>query len=155
MDSNAHNDMADVYRIKGEYKKAIDLYEKAISIDPFDTNAMLEKAQCLVQLGEKKAAEIQLEELVSSFPSSRDSATAIVIKGTMRLREKKYGQAYELFNHALDFFPFNRAVLFQTALSAYFLKKYQDSEKILQKILEMTPEDKRTLALLAKVQKLV
>ena len=153
MDSNAHNDMADVYRLKGEFRKAIEFYDKTVSIDPLDTNAMLEKAQCLIQMKQMKEAEEQLDFLIEGFPSSRDTATAIVIKATLQIREKKYAPAYDLLLRALEYFPFNRAVLFQAALTAYFLKKYQQAENFLKKILEMTPDDKRARALLKKVQR--
>jgi tetratricopeptide (TPR) repeat protein len=151
LDSNAHNDMADVFRLKGDYNKAIELYDKTLEIDPLDTNAMLEKAQCLLQIKNEEAALNIFDTLISKFPSSRDCATAVVIKATILLKQKKYSKALELLKMALDFYPFNKTVLFQAALCAFHLNEKEQTRAWLIKILEMTPDDRRARSLLAKV----
>lgn len=152
MDSNAHNDMADVFRIRGDFTKALEHYEKAVQIDPLDTNAMLEKAQCLVQLGRDQEAMQALDDLIRGFPSSRDCATALVVKGTLNSRQSRDADALNNFKQALEFFPFNRTVLFQTAVCAAKQQKNSEAEAFLQRILELTPDDRRAQALLKKVK---
>lgn len=152
MDSNAHNDMADVYRLKGDFVRALELYEKTLQIDPLDTNAILEKAQCLVQLKKDTEALITLDSLIHGYPSSRDCATAIVIKGTLNLKAGKSKVALDNFKQALEYFPFNRSVLFQAAVSAIKSEKKDEAAVFLQKILDMTPDDKRALVLMKKVR---
>jgi len=153
-DSNAHNDMADSYRLKGDYQKAFDLYQRTLHIDPLDTNAMLEMAQCQVQMNQQDAALSSLETLIKEFPSSRDSATAMVICGTILSRQGNYGSASAWFERALEFFPFNRPVLFQSAVCAMKLSEYDLCIKHLKRILEIDPSDSRAAALLKKVSSL-
>ncbi len=152
MDSNAHNDMADVFRIRGDFKKALELYEKTIQIDPLDTNAMLERAQCLIQLQQDEQAFAALDQLILGFPSSRDCSTALVIKGTLNMRAGRHAEALANFKQALDFFPFNRSVLFHAAISAVRVNRMDEAEAFLKRILEMTPDDRRALALMKRVK---
>ncbi|MBU1105426.1 MAG: tetratricopeptide repeat protein [Candidatus Riflebacteria bacterium] len=153
-DSNAHNDMADAYRLKGDHQKAFELYQKTLHIDPLDTNAMLEMAQCQVQMNHQDAALSSLETLIKNFPSSRDSATAMVICGTILSRQGDYNVASNWFEQALEFFPFNRPVLFQSAICAMKLGKCDLCIKHLKKILEIDPSDNRAVVLLKKVSAL-
>lgn len=152
MDSNAHNDMADVYRIKGDFKRALELYERAIQIDPLDTNAMLERAQCLIQLDQVAEALQALDQLIDGFPSSRDCATAMVVKGTLKAKDGNDAEALDIFKQALEFFPFNRTVIFQAAVCAARVNKIGEAEAFLRRILEMTPDDRKALALLRQVK---
>ena len=150
-DNNAQNDMADAYRLKGDYETAITMYERAIAIDPGDTNAMLEKAQCLIQLKKTNEAMLSLETLIENFPTSRDSAAAMVIYGSLLLKCGKEEEALRWFERALDFFPFNRQVLFQAAVCACNTDNPEKSRKYLQKILDLDPSDTRAAAMLQRV----
>lgn len=150
-DSNAHNDMADVYRIKGDYAGAIELYDKTLSIDPHDTNAMLEKAQCLIQLERNDEAVICLLRLIKDYPASRDSATATVICGTLYFRTGNFSEAFTFLQKSLEFFPFNRTILFQSAVCAEKIHRCDESVALLKRILELDPSDQRASTMLKKV----
>ncbi|PKL44769.1 MAG: hypothetical protein CVV41_05220 [Candidatus Riflebacteria bacterium HGW-Riflebacteria-1] len=150
-DSNAHNDMADAYRLKGDYQQAFELYRRTLQIDPLDTNAMLELAQCQTQMNQTDAALLTLKNLINNFPSSRDSATAMVICGTILLGNGNPGEAASWFERALEFFPFNRPLLFQSAVCALKLGNNDKCATHLKRILEMDPSDNRAAALLKKV----
>ncbi len=153
MDGNAQNDMADAYRLKKDYKTAIIMYDKALAIDPHDTNAMLEKAQCLVQLNELPEALKCLDHIMTNHETSRDSASAMVISGTIRQKLGQHEEAYELLKSSLAFFPYNKMVLFQSALCGYQLGKREESEELVLRILEMNPEDARAKLLYQRLRK--
>ncbi len=151
-DSNAHNDMADVYRLKGDFAGALELYDRTLAIDPFDTNALLEKAQCLVNLRENKKAIDVLDKLNKEFPSSRDAATGVVIKATILFRLEKYDDACECFRKAIEFFPFNRGILFHAAVCAVKVDQHSEAVAWLERIIEMDPEDCRARRMLERVR---
>lgn len=150
-DSNAHNDLADVYRLKGDYESARKLYKKTLDIDPFDTNAMLEMAQCQIKLNNIPDAQYWLSHLIEKFPGSRDCATALAVSGSLYLQAEQLDEAYNSFARAVEFFPFNRQLLFQAAICAYKVGKTAVCQELLKKILDLDPDDKRALALLKRV----
>lgn len=150
-DSNAQNDMADAYRAKGDYQTACNLYEKTLEIDPLDTNAMLEQAQCLIQLKKNTQALTVLKKLIREFPASHDSATAMVVCGTILNSAGKFSEACDWFEKALEFFPFNTNVLLQAAVCAMNADKKPVCIKYLQKILDLNPADSRATGLMQKV----
>jgi len=150
-DSNAHNDMADVYRIKGDYSGAIELYDRTLGIDPHDTNAILEKAQCLIQLEKNDEAVKCLRHLIDSYPASRDSATATVICGTLYFRDGNFSEALKFLQKSLELFPFNRTILFHSAVCAEKNARYSESINFLNRILELDSSDHRASTMLAKV----
>lgn len=152
-DSNAHNDMADAYRLKGDYQKAFELYHRTLQIDPLDTNAMLEMAQCQTQMNLPEEALQTLEDLIANFPSSRDSATAMVICATILFEKDDFNKAGAWFDRALKFFPFNRPVLFQSAVCALKQGLNAKCREHLKRILDLDPSDNRAAALLKKVAK--
>jgi tetratricopeptide (TPR) repeat protein len=152
-DSNAHNDMADAYRLKGNYAKACDLYRRTLKIDPLDTNARLELAQCQIQMQMPEEALQTLQTLINDFPSSRDSATAMVVCATILLEKCDFTQAGNWFERALEFFPFNRPVLFQSAVCAFKQGKNDKCRELLERIIELDPSDSRAASMLKKVAK--
>lgn len=151
MDSNAHNDMADALRIKGDYQGALQLYEQTLAIDPSDTNAMLEKAQCQIMLNKTSQARQTLEELIERFPESKDRATAHAVFGALMLKEKKYTAACKHYSQAADFFPFNKSVLFQAAVTSMKTGNIKFSKQYLDRILQLDPSDKRAQSLVRKL----
>jgi len=150
-DSNAHNDMADAYRLKGDYSKAADLYRRTLKIDPLDTNAMLELAQCQAQMNKPEDALQTLKSLIENFPSSRDSATAMVVCATILIEKGDFNGASAWMERSREFFPFNRPVLFQSAVCALKQGKTDKCCEHLRRILELDPSDNRAAALLKKV----
>lgn len=150
-DNNAQNDMADAYRLKGDHKTALEMYDRALAIDPGDTNALLEKAQCLVQLKEPEKALKTLRELITNFPESRDAAAAMVVCAAILGKLGRQNDAYIWFTKSLEFFPYNRMVLFQAAICAYRLNKLHDGIGFVDRILQMNPSDERAKSLLKKL----
>ncbi len=150
-DNNAQNDMADAYRLKGDFVKALELYDRAIAIDPGDTNAMLEKGQCLIALKRPEEALSCLTALIETFPASRDSATAMVVCGTILARTRQFNKASAWFEKALEFFPFNRQVLLQAASCAMNNGEHDKARSFLNSILDLNPADQRAAELLNKV----
>lgn len=152
-DNNAQNDMADAFRLKGDFSTAVKMYDRALAIDPGDTNARLEKAQCLIQLQKPEEAMHVLKSLIESFPTSRDRATAMVVYGTLLQKAGKTAEAGRWFENALEFFPFNRQVLFQAATCAIETGDKVRSAVHIQKMLDINPGDETAAALMQKARK--
>ncbi len=151
-DSNAQNDMADAYRLKGDHATALTMYERALVIDPGDTNAILEKAQCLLQLQNNEAALKVLQTLIDDFPSSRDRATAMAIYGTILQKTGMIEDAGRWYESALEFFPYNRQVLFEAAVCAINSGKRAKGTEYLQRLLEINPGDEQAVRMLQKAR---
>jgi tetratricopeptide (TPR) repeat protein len=65
---------------------------------------------------------------------------------------KKSKEALESFKSALEFFPFNREVLLYAGISAFESGLPKLAETFIGRILDMTPDDNRALAILKKVR---
>ncbi len=145
--------MADAFRLKGDFSTAVKMYDRALAIDPGDTNALLEKAQCLIQLQKPEEAMQVLSTLIESFPTSRDRATAMVVYGTLLQKAGRTAEAGRWFENALDFFPFNRQVLFQAATCALDTGDKVRYTNYLQKMIDLNPADEMAAALMQKARK--
>ncbi len=153
MDSNAHNDLADAYRLSGQIDLAIEHYDLTIQLDPFDTNAILEKAQCLLLKNRKDEACKALIDLIEKFPKTRDAGTATILAGNIFSGKKDFKTAIGYFQKALDFFPYNTNVLFQTGLAYMVNGDKTEAEKCFKKIVELDPSDEKVKKLLQELRK--
>jgi predicted Zn-dependent protease len=112
---------------------------------------MLELAQCQTQMNQPEEALKTLETLIRNFPSSRDSATAMVVCATILFEKGDFNDASTWLERSREFFPFNRPVLFQSAVCALKQGKTDKCCEHLRRILELDPSDARAAALLKKV----
>lgn len=93
---------------KGEYEKAIELFNQVLKIIPEHKNTLNNKGSALLEL-ERYEEAIQVFDLVLKiYP---DDKTALNNKGIALRELGKYEQAIELFNRVLELDPENETVI--------------------------------------------
>jgi Flp pilus assembly protein TadD len=61
-------ELARVMVLDGEYSAAADIFRRALALQPGDAMTRTNLASCLLELGERSSAEIQLREAVRAQP---------------------------------------------------------------------------------------
>ncbi len=69
----AHNDIGDAFVFDGDMAQAIAHYEKALSYDPYNTNAMNKLAYVYMRLGEPDKTRTYLQRVFELDPSNEEA----------------------------------------------------------------------------------
>jgi tetratricopeptide (TPR) repeat protein len=65
--------MADNYQMNGEYDQAIQLYDEIIKIDPFNVNALMNKANALDHMGNHTEALTWYDSALNIDPDNAET----------------------------------------------------------------------------------
>ena len=156
-----HIDKADEFYANGELNKALTEYNNALKLFPKDEYALGKKDEITTTLKNEK------EKL--------DSFNDMVALGDKLLREEKYAEAVLQYESALKLYPNNNAVkekyqdaknkkdTYDTKTSEYLRlktqgqeftlrKKYNEAIDAYQQALELFPDDKEILGIIANLQ---
>jgi len=100
---------------KGEHKKAIEFFKKAIDLNPEFSEAYYNWGICYERLGKHKEA---IEMFKKTIELSPDSANAYYALGYAYYQKRKYKQAIDAFENTVRLKP-NNAFAFRKLGSAY------------------------------------
>lgn len=126
--AQAEKEYGDAWADLGNYKKAVEHYQKAVKLDPKMTSARLSLANGMYRLGNKKGALAQLSKLAKQHPKSSAVACAA---GVIELDTGQPKKACLSFTRALTADKFHPRSLYGTGQChhALFEKGKQDAEK--------------------------
>ncbi len=106
-------------------KQALPYLQKAASLDPKDTDYLFWKGVVLGELGKRKQ-ERQAYEMVLKL--EEEHLQALIYLGHNLLQEKKYEQALDTYNKALEIWPYSPSALYNRALIAKILKRTSEEK---------------------------
>ena len=132
------NNMAGIYFKQGEYQRAINLLESALTISPDYHRARYDLARILIVNGNWDEAEDHIEHLLS-----KDDAYGkyLSLKGLVLLHRKKYNTAIQYFRESLKSSPFLKESLMNLGI-AYSLKgNYSNAESYLIRAHQVHPKN--------------
>ncbi|MBM7856090.1 cytochrome c-type biogenesis protein CcmH/NrfG [Desulfohalotomaculum tongense] len=137
-DAKALSELASLYTITGESKKAIAQYQKIIALQPDNVDARLNLASVYYNNNEIDKAEEQIELAVEKQP---ENINARMNLATIYFYNNKYDQAEEQVKHVLDKQQNNATA---HRLYAYILangkEDYKAAVKELDKFIELAKE---------------
>ncbi len=126
--AQAEKEYGDAWADLGNYKKAVEHYQKAVKLNPKMTAARLSLANGLYRLGDKKGALAQLTRLAKQHPKSSAVACAA---GVIELDTGQPRKACQSFSRALTVDRFHARALFGSGQChhAIFEKNKKEMEK--------------------------
>lgn len=130
---------------RGEHEQALGRIRRELALDP-DTRLRILEARCLLALGradEMKAIVARLAERQGGEPD------VLYLQGVVRLISEDRPGAEKLFRQAIAKAPEHVAALSDLAVIARVDGRKDEARQLLQRILELHPEDKATQAALA------
>lgn len=106
--------------------------------DPRKTEALLDRAKCLIKLGQYAEAEITLNGFRQNHTQSEDAAYLL---GYVLFRENKPKDSLEVYTQAAKLKPPSADDLKIVALNYVLLNDYPDAARYLQKAIQMDPNN--------------
>ncbi len=91
-----------IYKDQGDYFKAIEDFDAALSISKRNYSALIEKAECLIMVDQLDQANLALDSYLLNMPGV---ARAYVLKGLIFEKEGSLIKAEDEFTRALNFDP--------------------------------------------------
>jgi len=110
---NAWTNKGTVFFYQKEYGKAKEAFEKALELKPDYTLANVFLAKIFLYLG---SSELSYEKINKALDFDIRNADAWRLKGQLQLKDKKYEEAVESFDHA---FQYSKVDLFLVLWKAY------------------------------------
>ena len=102
----------------------------------------LQRAQCLLVLGERKATRAAVQESVARAPKD---AAILVVAGSILNKCEDVPGALEIFRQAQQLEPGNASVLFNLATSLRFLGELDEAEEIINRVIKDCPENQQAV----------
>lgn len=133
--------LGDSYYDKSDYKEAIKLYEKTVSLDNKHVPAYKMLA---LAYGKTAGSEKAIEVLQEGLSQSPENADLLSYLGYYFRIGKKYNQALELFQQALASEPEHETALWQLGFLYTDQKKHLEAIKARRKYLELWPQAANT-----------
>ena len=127
---------------QGNDTAALDWYSKVESGD-YWSQAQLRVAEILVKQGDLEAMQNHMRVLRQKDPTQ--SVTYYLLEGQVLSDAKLYQEAYDLYAEALQTSPDNGDLLYAHSLAAERLGKLKVAERDMRRILELDPDNVRTL----------
>ena len=127
---------------QGDDAAALDWYSKVESGD-YWSQAQLRVAEILVRQGNVAAMQSHMRVLRQKDPTQ--SVTYYLLEGQVLSDAELYKEAYDLYGEALQASPDNGDLLYAHSLAAERLGKLKIAERDMRRILELDPDNVRTL----------
>jgi tetratricopeptide (TPR) repeat protein len=141
----SYAEMGEVWSRRGDQEKAIELYEKAVEIDPTNVPVLINLGVArLVTEKWDKAAEA-FQQVIALNPE--DSAAYHGL-GAAYASKGYFGEAEAAFTEAVRINPKNIGALLNLGVAAYNQGRLDEAEKFARKALELAPEDETAIRLL-------
>ncbi|MBI5593861.1 MAG: tetratricopeptide repeat protein [Deltaproteobacteria bacterium] len=126
--------MAGIHAAHRNYEKALELYDRSITTDPLYIQALYDKAQVLVALGEWEQAK---EIMVSLISKRKSTWNDLNLMGFILLKEDSPEDALEHFRKANQLSPQNPLVLINIGVTMSRMGLYQKANWFLKQANQM------------------
>ncbi|HMD69565.1 MAG TPA: tetratricopeptide repeat protein, partial [Chitinivibrionales bacterium] len=125
-DAAMYSSLGNVYQKQGAYAKAIDMYQKALQIDPKNVAILSAVAQCQAKSGNTNEAVISYEQAVAMNDKAVDEYKAL---GDMYAKQNKTSQSIAMYKKYLEKKPTDFAVAKAVGDYSFAQKDYEDALK--------------------------
>ncbi len=137
----AYRNLGEAYRLSGQSDEAIAAYQKAVAANPYYWTNHTALGNEYLRLGDNAKAIPEFKKVVEL---AADNPMGYEGLGSVYLREGMWGEAIPQLQKALALAP--DAPTYSNLGTAYFfLKDYNQSTKMYEKAVEMTPDDEGLL----------
>jgi tetratricopeptide (TPR) repeat protein/predicted Ser/Thr protein kinase len=137
----AYRNLGDVYHRSGQSEDAIAALQKAVAANPYNWSNHIALGNALLELGDNAKA---LSEFQKVIEIASDSPLGYEGVGSTYMREGKWGEAIPEYQKALTLAP--DSTTYSNLGTAYFwLNNYDQSTKMYEKAVEMTPNNEEFL----------
>lgn len=132
-------ELAVQYVAKDEYELAVATYEKVLSLDPFNTKALLRLCETFSRIREDGQAQGYCEDAIRIDPNYKEGYRQL---GVVRYNRRNYEGAIESFNQCLalgtETSPPEIQCYYLKGLAHYYIEQYDDAWNYLTEALKMT-----------------
>jgi thioredoxin-like negative regulator of GroEL len=133
----------------GNARLALEHADAALLVS--DKSALhLQRAQCLLVLGEREATREEIDKVVSL--AQKDVAILVVAGSILNKCEDIVG-ALKIFRQAQQLEPENDSVLFNLATSLRFLGELDEAEDVINRVIDSAPENHQSVLFRADLRK--
>jgi serine/threonine protein kinase/tetratricopeptide (TPR) repeat protein len=137
----AYRELGDAYSRSGQSDDAIASFQKAVAANSYNWMNHIALGNAYFGLGDNAKALPEFQKVIEITP---DSPLGYEGMGNVYLREGKWSEAIPQYQKALTLAP--DAPTYSNLGTAYFfLKSYDQSTKMYEKAVEMTPNDEQLL----------
>jgi len=130
-DASMYNIQGIRYQKAGKYQQAIEMFSKALSMEPRNAAVLNALADCQVKSGNTAEACITYEQIIAINPQD---TRIYKILAELYLKDKKTDQAFSVYKKYLDKEPKDFAVAYWLGETSYNNKKYSDAIKYFEMI---------------------
>ncbi|MGD8421769.1 MAG: tetratricopeptide repeat protein, partial [Gammaproteobacteria bacterium] len=127
-----------------EYEKAIEWYEK-VHVGEYSFDARLRIADLLGKMGRTDEGVEHLDKMLKGSQSDSSLVRIYIAKGELLRSARRYQQAMDVYNTALDIVPGNSDLLYARALVAEKLGRIDQLEADIKTILKTEPDNAHAL----------
>ena len=133
----------DTQIIEEYHKWSIPDFDKAIELDPDNTNAYRLRGVAYNNLGQNDQA---LQDLNKAIELNSNDISAHYNRGIAYYNLKQYEQAVQDFNQAIKFYPYSRKVFayYDRGMAYYKLEQYERAIQDFDKAIELEPNYTKT-----------
>jgi tetratricopeptide (TPR) repeat protein len=129
--------------------RALELIEQRLARDPDNVQCRLQKAECLLALGERERA-FDVAECAASATEIPEALDAI---GTFFASADNHAAALRVYDKAVSASPHSAPVLLKRASIQQFLGRFEDAARDFQSSLALSPHDPEALKGLAELRR--
>jgi len=127
-DVGSYTTLGMIYQDRGQYKDALEMYTKAVKIEPANVDALAALASCQASLGDVKAAIITYEQVVMMNSEAKREYKEL---GDLYIKQKNTEEALRCYKKYLERVPTDKAAAAVAGKLLYDQKKYADAAKYL------------------------
>ena len=136
------NNIANLYYLKKNYKKAVELWRQAFERSPELEFVQFRLALALAKSGDLIKASSHLDTLLGKRPERADYN---FLKGSILLKQQRYDPALSFFRRVLKQNSDSVKALVKTGVALNLMEEYQRAEMFLKDAHTRDPEDSSTL----------
>ena len=149
----AWNLIGNLYSLEENFEEAIKAYDKALKIDPQNTNFLINKASVCLKIDDITQADILLGKAyeIKTSPDLYD------LIGYTSTRKGDYARAQVSYRQGLQEFPDNLNLMINLANLYLIMLKYSSAEEVLNSIIkqvETSDKDKNNTTLSERIKEL-
>jgi serine/threonine protein kinase/Flp pilus assembly protein TadD len=137
----AYRHLGDAYTRSGQSDDAIAAFQKAVAANPYNSSNHIALGNAYLGLGDNIKALPEYQKVIEITPENPMGYEGV---GSVYLREGKWGEAIPQYQKALALAA-DSPTYSNLGTAYFFLKNYDQSTKMYEKAVEMTPNDEQLL----------
>jgi len=133
-----------------EKQTALALVQDFLTAHPRDVDCLLQKAECLLALGERPQS---LDAAEAAAAGACDKAAVLDAVGQFLVQAAEYGRALEIYHRAIALGPKDPALLAKRAALHRFLGEFERAASDYELVLTLSPQDAEALTGIAELRR--